>query len=124
MPRLLSRPITDVGHLGQFEASIVRYPLTPPKTPIKLSLPAFPLRIFHVFCDGLLRLLGWFLHLNLFHLAKELQLQLVNDEDLNLIGYFRGDILLDFQEGAAVASASHFSYRALSGPQHQSAISM
>ena len=53
------------------------------------------------FCYSLVFLLGWFLHLNLLHLAEEFQAQFVNQR-LNLTGHFRGDVPLDVQEGAAV----------------------
>ena len=74
-----------------------------------------PFENFSCFCDSLVFLLGWFLHLNILHLAEKLQSKVV-DEGLNLVGHFRGDVLLDFQKGAAMSSAV-FSYRALSGPQ-------
>lgn len=56
-----------------------------------------------------------FLLLYLLHLSKELRAQLV-DEGLHLVGHFRRNVLLDFQEGAAVASAVG-APGALSGPQ-------
>ena len=59
---------------------------------------------FSCFCDSLVFLLDWFFHLNHLHLAEKLQAQVV-DEGLNLVGHFRGDVLLDFQEGAAKAPA-------------------
>ena len=74
-----------------------------------------PIDNFSCFCDSLVFLLGWFLPLNQLHLAKKLQPQVVN-QGLNLVGHFRGDVLLDFQEGAAMAPAV-FSHRAFSGSQ-------
>ena len=59
---------------------------------------------FSCFFDSLVFLLGWFLHLNHLHLAEEFQAQVVN-QGLNLAGYFRRDVLLDVQEGPAVALA-------------------
>lgn len=54
-----------------------------------------PIEIISCFCYSLVFPIGWFLHLNHLHLAEELQAQVVN-EGLNLVGYFRGDVLLDF----------------------------
>lgn len=62
------------------------------------------------FCDSLAFLRGCFLHL-----PEEFQPQVVY-QGLNLVGNFWGDILLDFQEGAAMAPAV-FSHQALSGSQ-------